>query len=69
MTSRVSASDENVRARTLDLTHSDSIIPLRLARAVSRGAVSLNQGCQILMTKIVNKTNVLKNNCEQIVKL
>ena len=27
------------------------------------------QGCQILMTKIVNKTNVLKNNSEQIVKL
>ena len=40
MTSRVSASDENVRAHTLDLTH--SIIPLRLARTVSRGAVSLN---------------------------
>ena len=32
--------DENVRARTLDLTH--SFIPLRLARTVSRGAVSLN---------------------------
>ena len=40
MTQQVSASDENVRARTLDLTH--SIIPLRLVRAVSRGAVSLN---------------------------
>ena len=40
MTQRVAASDENVRARTLDLTY--SIIPLRLARAVSRGAVSLN---------------------------
>ena len=28
-----------------------------------------DQGCQILMTKIVNKTNVLKNDSEQIVKL